>query len=371
MNIRFWLLTLMTAAVLAGCSSGDGSKELEAGKNAYGLRDLVKAAKCFEKCLELAPDNVDALVYLARTKLEVGELEASGAAVRRALNLEPQAVDARLLAAQLAWHAKDYERAYETYHALAADDKLDASVRSQAWTGLGIVEVMREEPHLARLAYLRAIRLDRRNAAAWYHLGRLYRDGLGYLEAALEQFEFYVRIEKDADVKVQKVQRSVIPALKQSLNTALMQRPGVAKRDSAAASDAIARGEAAVKKGAYKTAKKEYETALAADPISYPAALGLARTLERIDAKAALEKYRLACQLSPSAVSTYVHTGTLAAKLGMHGIAEMVFSRAVAANPASLDALDGLIRALRKNGKPKLAQAYQQYRDTLPVRKRK
>ena len=43
-----------------------------------------------------------------------------------------------------------------------------------------------------------------------------------------------------------------------------------------------------------------------------------------------------------------------------------IYSRAVAANPASLDAIDGLIRALRKTGgKAKVAEAYQRYRESL------
>lgn len=368
---RVFIAFFAAAAVLAGCNPGDGSKELEAGKAAYEIKDLVKAAKNFEKCVEIAPENVDAFVYLARVWLELGELPKAREAVKSALLLEPNATDARILSAQLSWHERDYQRAAEIYLSMANDAKLEDAVRSQAWTGAGIVEVMLDRPHYARIDYLRAIRLDRRNAAAWYHLGRLYRDGLGYMEAALEQFEFYVRIEKDADVRVQKVQRDVIPALKQSISNVLMQRPGVDKRDSSAASDRLAKAEAAVKKGNYKTAQREYEAALQQDPISYPAALGLAKVLERTDGRKALESYRLACQLAPSAVSTFNRTGALAAKLGMNGIAEKVYSRAVAANPASLESLDGLIRALRKNNQAKIAQAYQLYRDMVAAKRRK
>jgi len=371
MTNKFLLIAMVSLSAVVGCSSGDGSAELEAGKSAYEVKDLVKAAKNFEKCVKIAPTNVDALVYLARVKLDLGDLEASRAAVQQALAQEPKAVDARLLSAQLAWHAKDYRRAREIFMALATDLKLDPAVRSDAWTGVGIVEVMEGQYHQARIAYFRAIRFNRRNASAWYHLGRLYRDSLGYMEAALEQFEFFVRIETNADTRVQKVQRNMIPALKQSINNAMMQRPGVTKRDSSAASDRIAKAEAEIKKGNYKAAQKEYETALSLDPISYPAALGLAKVLERSDAKAALEKYRLACQLSPSALSTYNRTGALAAKLNMNGIAEQVYSRALAAKPDSIESLDGLIRALRKNNKATIAQAYQSYRDSIPSKKRK
>ena len=56
----------------------------------------------------------------------------------------------------------------------------------------------------------------------------------------------------------------------------------------------------------------------------------------------------------------------MAVSLGYHASAVEIYSRAIAANPASLDAIDGLIRALKKVGNPKTAQAYQIYRDNIP-----
>ena len=84
----------------------------------------------------------------------------------------------------------------------------------------------------------------------------------------------------------------------------------------------------------------------------------------------AMENYQLACALQPSKVSTFLTAGALAARLGLPARAVEIYSRAVAASPTSFDALDGLIRALRKQGKPKIAQAYQLYRESIPVRRR-
>ena len=70
--------------------------------------------------------------------------------------------------------------------------------------------------------------------------------------------------------------------------------------------------------------------------------------------------------LRPSAVSTFLVAGSMAAKLGLTLQAVEIYSRAVAANPVSLEAIDGLIRAFRKSGgKAKVAEAYQQYRLSL------
>ena len=276
-----------------------------------------------------------------------------------------------LLKSQIAWHAKDYAAALSGFVDIASDSSLEASVRAQGWAGLGVVEMTCDNHHLARVAFLRAIRLDRRNAAAWYHLGLLYRDGFGYLEAALEQFEIFVRLEEEASPRVQKVQRTIIPALKEQISRAAMERPGAAKRNSSVAATSIATAESALKKGNAKAAREAYQQALAADPLSYPAALGLAKAWEKTDAtkagqQKAFEAYKSACTLSPSAVSTFLAAGSLAAKLGLTLQAVEIYSRAVAANPASFEAVDGLIRALRKSGgKAKVAEAYQRYRDSL------
>ena len=357
------------AAVLAGCGPRDGSKEFEKGKEAYGLRDLKKAAQLFERSVVLAPQDVDRLLYLARTELELGELAKAKDAVERIS--ADGAADVALLKAQIAWHTKDYKAAADGFAAVANDAKLDASVRAQGWSGLGVVEMVCDNRHLARVAFLRAIRLDRRNGAAWYHLGHLYRDGFGYLEAALEQFEIFVRLEEEASPRVQKVQRTIIPALKEQIARAATELPGAASRNSSACATSISAAEAAVKKGNFKSAREAYQQALAADPLSYPAALGLAKAWERTDTtkqgqNKAFEAYKTACALRPGAVSTFLTTGALALKLGLALQAVEIYSRAIAASPNSVDAIDGLIRALRKTGgKAKVAEAYQTYRDSL------
>lgn len=366
-------------AVLAfsGCGKGDGSDELSEGIRAYELRDYRKAEKLFAESLVLAPGSVEATLRLALVKLALGELESARELVGKASAADAGAVDVKMLEAQIAWHLKDYAKAEKLFESVALDGTLSASERSLGWTGHGIVEMTLDHYHLARVAFLRAIRIDRRNASAWYHLGLLYRDGFGYPQAALEQFEIFVRLNPVADARVQRVQRTVIPELKDMISRAAAERPGAARRDSAASAAAIAKAEAAWKKGAWKTARNWYQKALASDPLGFPAALGLAKAILKTDTSQkgrnqALENYKLACSLRPGAVSTFITAAALATSLGHHVQAVEIYSRAVAANPSSLDAIDGLIRSLRKVGnKAKVAQAYQLYRDSLSVNRKK
>jgi len=281
------------------------------------------------------------------------------------------------MGAQIAWHRKDYEKAARAFAAVADKTVLDAETRAQGFVGLGIVEMTCNNIHSARVAFLKSLRLDRRNASAWYHLALLYRDGFGYPEAALEHLEIFVRLEASASPRVQKVQRVLIPAVKETIARALASRPGASKRNSSACSTLISKAETAWKKGEFKKAREFYQEAVVADALSYPAAEGLARAWLKTDTTKAgqtkaLESYRKACVLRPSAISTFLTTGALAAKLGFNAQAVEIYSRAVAAAPTSLEALDGLIRALRKvGGQAKAAEAYQSYRTLVAAKKRK
>lgn len=377
-SLRFALECASVLLLVAGCGGTDGGqKTLEAGKQAYELRDLGKAAKCFEKSVLQAPDNVDALVYLARVRLELGELPAAKERIAQAAALAPDDSDVKLIAAQVAWHEKDYAAARKCFSEVADNAAFSPSVRADGWAGVGVVEMTCNNRHLSRIAFLRAIQLDHRNASARYHLALLYRDAFDYKKHALEQMEIFQRLEVSASPRVQRVQRSVIPDLKESIARSETERPGVSKRNSGACAGLLVKAEQAVKKGNHKSARQFYQEALAADPLSYPAALGLAKAWLKTDTTQsgqmkAFESYKTACTLNESAISTYLATGALAAKLGLHAQAVEIYSRALAASPNSIDAVDGLIRALHKvGGKQKIADAYQAYRDSLPKAKRK
>lgn len=367
----------LVALTLVGCGARDGKKELAEAEVAYGVRDLGKADRLLAKSLSYVGDNVDALIWAARVKLELGDLSSAADFLGRAEGLAGGDVDIELLGAQIAYHSKDYAAAAKRFAAVADSRGLSVNLQAEALAGLGVVEMTRNEYDAARIAFLKAIRLDRRNAAARYHLGLLYRDGFGYTEAALEQFEIFVRLETNADVRVVRTQRSIIPELKETLARQAMDRPGASQRDSSAAAAALARATAARKKKDYRTAKREYAQAFAADALSYPAALGLAEMWAATDAslsgqKKTLEIYRSACALNASAVKTLVTTGALAYKLSNYATAVEAYSRAVAANPADLTAIDGLIRSLGKvGGRRKIAAAYQAYRDFVVASRRK
>lgn len=373
--LKSFVISAAAAGMLTGCGPSDGLSDLASGKAAYEAGDFKRAEKLLAKSLEDVPGRTDTLVYMALAKLALADLDGAENAISAASNYSVDDVDVKLLAAQIAWHKKDYSKAEKLYKEVSDNLSNDAAIRSQAWCGRGVVATTCDEPDMARIAFLTAIRLDRKNAAAWYNLGILYRDAFGYLEAALENLNIYVRLDTEATPRMAKVQRTVIPGLQDSIRRALAERPGASKRNSAASASALSSAESAFRKGEYKTAASKYEEAFKLDTLSYPAALGLAKALEKqkqASSSRVFEAYRAACTLRAGAVSTYLTAGALAARLGRHAEAREIYSRAVAADAQSIDALDGLIRALVKlDGLKKQAAAYQRYREMIKPIKRK
>jgi len=379
-SLRSALECACVLALVAGCSPKDGKKELAQAEAALAVPDLVKADRFAAASLKCVPDNADALVVAVRVKLALGQIKEADALVKRAMTVAGTDVDVRFLDAQTAYHLQDYDRAVGDYRVVLADKSSTDAQRSQALCGIGAVEMTRNEYAKARVALLLAIRADRHNAAAYYHLGYLYRSAFGYLEAALEEFDIYVRLEKADAERVRRVQRGAVNDLREEIANQAAHRPGAAKRDSAASAKALAKAETLAKPGtaaAWKSARAAYQEALKADVLSFPAALGLAQAIEKTDATpagrvAALEAYKTACALRPSSSKTLLKTGELALSLGRPVIAAEAYSRALAANPTDVNAIDGLIRALRKcGGRAAEAEVYQKYRNDLPRKKGK
>lgn len=370
------------AAIAAGCGPKDGSAAYAEGNAAYAARDLVRAAKCFDESLKLTPGSADTWLMLARVRMEQGDMEGASAASAKASELAPGDADVVEIAGQIAYLQKDVAKAREAFATLARSE--DAQARSRGYCSLGVMEMASIAGSgatadlgaaRARVALLTAVRFDGRNACARYHLGRLYRDAFGYNEAALDQFELFVRLESRDGERVRSVQRRVIPELRDSIAKAAARRTGADRRDSAASAAALKKGDEAFAKGQFKTARLRYGEALQADVLSYQAALGLAKSWEKTDVTAngqaeALKCYKVAAQLRPSSYAALMATGNLAVKLGHHAAAVEAYSRAMAVKPSDISAIDGLIRSLRKCDKPKAASVYQDYRSALPATRR-
>ena len=124
---------LVSLLALAGCGKDDGSASLKIGEEALESGDSEKAVRHLMTSLEVAPDNVDALVLLGEAQYNLGEPVNARKTALRALELAPNDVDVIELAAKTAFLAKDYEQAESLYQSLCTSDR-DAKLRSRGLT---------------------------------------------------------------------------------------------------------------------------------------------------------------------------------------------------------------------------------------------
>lgn len=375
---------VLSLLLAAGCGENDGSADYRDGCGAFAAGDLAKAARGFRACLEVAPSNVDALLMLARTEMQLGEFTRAHEAVAKAEALAGADPDVLELAGQVAYHLQDFDKARAAFSVLVKNAAFDDRIRSRGYAGLGVVdyagirpEGMDEAAARARTAFLTAIRLDNRNAAAHYNLGRLYSDFLHYPDVARDEFALFTRLAPASDPRVVHVRDNLMPELKARLDEAIRSQRGRKPQNLAASSTALQKAGAAMAKGQYKTAKSLYAEAFAADVLSHPAAMGVAVCAEKEGTRAGFEEakryYQIASELRPSDAKALMALGDVAVKVGSPAVAEKAYSRAVAAAVGAdkMTALRRLEAALRKNGKARVAEVYRRYADDLAAARKR
>ena len=354
------------AAILAGCGRApdDGSADFEKGKAAYAARDLKNAVKHLSQSVKACSTNLEAHITLALANLALGDVAAADGAVKAARALAPDSAEALLADAETGWVARDFARAKACYSAVANAAQLSARLRSQAYSSRAVVELAENGFDVARISLWRAMRLDRRNAAAWYHLGILSRDTWKFDDAALQQFTMASRLLDPASDRARDVLRNVIPALRDSVSRAAATKPGVTARNPGAAAKLIAEGEALVAKKQTTKALKKFAAAYEADRFSYPAAWNYAKMLAATEKTAAgvdktLAVYSAAMDAKPMSQATSLAAARYAYVNKRWATAVKILNRALAYDPESKQVVRLYVDSLIKAGDTKTAALYQ------------
>lgn len=361
--------------ILCGCGS-DPAKDYAKGKEAFDNADYKTAVECFTDVVENAPDNVDALVMLARSEFALGNLDAADAAIKKVPSSSADDVDVVELTAQIAFYRKDYKASADAYKKLVLNHDLDPSIRSIGWAGLGIIDFARIDsepdssrlPHEARVKFLQAIMLDRRNSSAHFHLAYLYRDTFNCYEAAKEEFSLFVHIEQVVDERVKRIKNEVLPSLEEEIKN--RSQTNVSRIDTVGCASMLRKGDEFFKRRKFKDAADAFAKALKANPTSYQAALELARSYARLnrnrsDREQALGAYLTACKIRSYAISTHIEAADFALRIGNMATAVRLYSQALASSPTSTKAVQGLIDSLTKSGDIQAASVYRGYLRTL------
>ena len=351
------LSCLCSLAFLAAFVAGCGKDPEADSKAAAAPADVV---------------DFDTLMRDGVAAVAQNDAAAATAAAAKALELQPQSAEARLLAGQAACLKDDYVQAREQFAAVIAEKSLPAALRAKAYVGKGTVEFLQHDADSARISFLHARLLDFNNEAALYYLGLIYRDVYRFYEAAEEHFRVFARMSKPDDARARKVNYEVVPELRRMLASIAAARPGASSGNATQAAALIQQAKALEDKKRISEAVKKYDAARKADPQSDVAALGYARLVKATEkskegARKAIQAYCDVISLKPGVLSNYLEAARLAREYEPEFRIQAVeiMNRAVAHHPDKRIALDQLIAALQKTGNSKLASAWSEYRKDL------
>ena len=149
--------------------ASQGQAALERGRALLAQRDLVAAATALREALRLDEELIDARVSLGVTLWELGDLDGAVEELRAALRRQPDSAAARLALARVYISRQEWP---------AARAELDAVVgrqpdRADARFSLGVVRYAQGEVSAAIDEYRRVLAVDPQQPDAHYHLGLL------------------------------------------------------------------------------------------------------------------------------------------------------------------------------------------------------
>ena len=363
-TMRETVFVALAMAVLAGCSPDNGVADYEKGEVAYAARDLKSAVRYFHSAAAKNPTNFTARVKLALANVDLGEIAAAKAAVESAMAVDPCSAEARLLNGNIAYLAKNYAEAKSAFADISAAKQLPEEMRSKALVSQAVLELTENMFDRARVSLWRAVRLNRRNAAAWYHLGYLSLNTFRFEDAALEQFQMASRLMTDP-VRAKAVAQNIIPTIRESIRTKVATKPGASMRDPGAAAKLVSEGEGLVKKSPAKAVAK-FAEAYGKDPLSYAAAWNFAKARSssaKSDADIArvLSAFQDAIDQRPNSQSTYRTAARFALERKRPIRAEKFLSQALAHDPEDKATLSLYVQTLRRLGKSASAKIYESY----------
>ena len=332
--MRNAFLLLGAGGLLAcGCGSDSGQRSLREGMAAFNEKNYAEAITQLARATQRITDSADLYYHLGAAHLEKGEPEPAAAAFNAALELNPRHGEALAGLGQVAYYKKDMAQARSCFErALAAAVSSDAA-KASILNGLALVEASQQRNDLARLHLLRAQQACKLYAPSLYNLASLYRDAYNLREEALDQFELYLRVADKQDPYYAKAENNV-KRLRLNVERTQAEELDAMRRDPAAAARLLHDGIAAQSAKQYPKAIKAYRDALAADPLTFNAAFGLAMIYKRQGQRAeALEAFKRAAAINPGHQDSYCEAAELAYQLKRYDEAEKILDRAIARSP--------------------------------------
>jgi len=328
---------------------------------AFGEKNYPEAITCLTEASKRITDSPDLYYHLGCAHLLNGELDPAAVAFQAAFNLNPKHGETLAGLAQLAYYTNQLPRARVFFReALEAETASDES-RASILTGLALTEAALGHNDQARLCLLRAQRVSRRYAPAYYNLGALYLSTYSLREEALDQFELFVRLADPASPYQEKA-RKQISRLRVAVDRAKAEELDALRRDPDLAARRLHEGIDAQIARQFPKALKCYREALAADPLAFNAAFGLGKLYRDLKQPAeALEAFKRAAAINPAHQDSQLQAAALAVQLKRYDEAERILDLAIARSPFTPESADLMARIRYAQGRYAEAREYGQF----------
>ena len=361
--IRKAFLLLLGAGILLayGCGSDSGQSALRDGMAAFNEKNYTEAITQLTRATQRITDSADLYYHLGAAHLEKGEPEPAAAAFNAALDLNPRHGEALAGLGQVAYHKKDLPKAHAYFgQALAASVSSDEA-KASILNGLALTEAGLQRNDLARLYLLQAQHASRKYTPSLYNLASLYRDAYNLREEALDQFELFLHVADKQDRYYEKGENNV-KRLRLNVERTQSEEMDALQRDPALAARLLHEGITAQSAKQYPKAIKSYRDALAADPLTFNAAFGLAMIYKRQGQKPeALEAFKRAATINPGHQDSYHQAAELAYQLKRYDEAEKILDRAIARSPYHPVSAELMVRIRYAEARIPEARAYGEF----------
>jgi tetratricopeptide (TPR) repeat protein len=303
------------------------------------LRDPASAIEEIEEALKVSPDSSQAYVSLGAVRMQSGEAKEAEAAFRRAVALEPAAVDPKLALANFLWAAERVPEA-ETLlkEALAIDAQHLLANRMLGVLYLATRRLKEAEQPLKAMADASESPSAKLQLADYYASVGRPADAAGVLTPLSADEATFV----DAEVRL-----AALDYIAGRLPEAHKRLDGVLARVPNHSSVLVTKARWLTTEGKLDEALERARAAVAADPQSASAHFALATVYDRrLDVANATASYNEVLRLNPRAVAAQVELSRLSLSAGDRTGAVEYAERARATEPSSLEARVVLARSL-------------------------
>ena len=334
-RVQIFLVFAACGLLVCGCGgSGSGQSAMRRGMTALEERNYPEAIAYLTRASERIAGSANLYYHLGYAHWQNGEPNPAAVAFSAALELNPKHGEALTGLGQIAYYTNNLPQASQLFRqALTEADIASADARASILNSLALTEKGLGRNDQARLYLLRAMQIDRRYAPALYNLASLYRTPYNLHEEALDQLEMYVRIADKNDAHLEKA-HSYITRLRAIVERTKAETQTSIRRDLAAATRHLDEGVQAQSEKQFPKAIKSYRAALAADPLAFNAAFGLAMVCKRLNQSAdALEAFKRAGAINPNHQDSHLMAAELAVQLRRYEEAEQILDRAIARSP--------------------------------------